>query len=443
MIRLSRDGSVRLDGWLAGRDVAPTAASEALKAKLIAAGMLHPVYSPLDATEPAPSVAFVVPVYNDADALARLLAVIRSTHPEHELVVVDDASTDATAIAEIAARHQATVLRLATNQGPGAARNAGWRQLASAGEAEVILFLDSDTVPEAGAIDRVVAHFVDESVAAVAPRVQAMVGGDPISRYEAQNSSLDLGPDPSLVYPGTRVSYVPSAALALRVSALVDFDGFDETMRFGEDVDLIWRLADENKMVRYEPNAIVRHRSRSSVTAFARQRRGYGSSAASLAKTHRQKVAPLQLPANVSITAVAAVFGGRRTRALAAAAAAASVVPLSRKLQDKVDEPFPEAARLTALMHRYAFVGMASAATRIWLPMLLPFSRTRRALGLAFAVPAISDWLRDRPANGLIAHAGFRALDHGAYCVGVWQGVWRERSIAAVLPSVPASMSET
>ena len=76
--------------------------------------------------------------------------------------------------------------------------------------------------------------------------------------------------------PGSRVSYVPTAALLVRRSALdsVAIDDaaipapghlagpgplssrgvFDPALRYGEDVDLIWRLHDAGWRVRYEPS---------------------------------------------------------------------------------------------------------------------------------------------------------------------------------------------
>ena len=59
-------------------------------------------------------------------------------------------------------------------------------------------------------------------------------------RYEAVRSSLDLGPDPALVVPRSRVAYVPSAALVVRRAAVGA--GFDEGLQVAEDVDLVLRL---------------------------------------------------------------------------------------------------------------------------------------------------------------------------------------------------------
>ena len=63
-----------------------------------------------------------------------------------------------------------------------------------------------------------------------------------VARYEAVRSSLDLGQREAPVVPYGTVSYVPSAAIICRRSALTSVGGFDETLQSGEDVDLCWRL---------------------------------------------------------------------------------------------------------------------------------------------------------------------------------------------------------
>ena len=53
----------------------------------------------------------------------------------------------------------------------------------------------------------------------------------------------------------------PSACLLVRRSSFGD--GFDETLRYGEDVDFVWRLHDHGWLVRYVADVVVTHRARS------------------------------------------------------------------------------------------------------------------------------------------------------------------------------------
>ena len=77
--------------------------------------------------------------------------------------------------------------------------------------------------------------------------------------------------------------YVPSAALIVRAPVR-----FDETLRYGEDVDLVWRLLDAGHRVVYDPSVVVRHHE----ADVLRRRFRYGTSAAPLAARKTLPAAP-------------------------------------------------------------------------------------------------------------------------------------------------------
>jgi len=85
-------------------------------------------------------VSAIMPVYNGAAYLREALdSVFTQTCPLHEVIVVDDGSTDASPQILAAYRQRISVLRQ-TNQGVAAARNAGLRRASG----EAIAFLDQD-----------------------------------------------------------------------------------------------------------------------------------------------------------------------------------------------------------------------------------------------------------------------------------------------------------
>jgi glycosyltransferase involved in cell wall biosynthesis len=87
----------------------------------------------------APSCAVLIPAYNEAATVGRVVrvAVEAALGP---VVVIDDGSADATA--EVARRHGAQVLRLDVNSGKGGALDAGARRRSEA----VLVLLDADLV---------------------------------------------------------------------------------------------------------------------------------------------------------------------------------------------------------------------------------------------------------------------------------------------------------
>lgn len=87
-----------------------------------------------------PSFSVIIPAFNSAATLARAIESVQSqTWPAHEIIVVDDGSTDATAKV---ARHYGDAVRLIqqANSGVSVARNAG----ATAATGDWLAFLDAD-----------------------------------------------------------------------------------------------------------------------------------------------------------------------------------------------------------------------------------------------------------------------------------------------------------
>jgi GT2 family glycosyltransferase len=101
-------------------------------------------------------VAVVIPAYNAAPHLSRVVPAARAAAGDEAVVLVDAGSTDGTA--ELAVALGAQVVRLPRRAGPAEARNAGAGQV----EAEVLLFVDSDCVLAPDAVDRVRRAFAED-----------------------------------------------------------------------------------------------------------------------------------------------------------------------------------------------------------------------------------------------------------------------------------------
>lgn len=85
-----------------------------------------------------PSVSVVIPARNESEGLRRLLPRLIDVHPDAEVIVVDDGSTDATP--EVCADFGVSVLRHAYSMGNGAAIKSGARVATG----EILVFMDAD-----------------------------------------------------------------------------------------------------------------------------------------------------------------------------------------------------------------------------------------------------------------------------------------------------------
>ncbi len=442
VVTVTPAGAAALDGLLAaGRSDGDTAT---LAGRLVRYGMAHPL--PLEPQDPpgpdgregatprVHTVTVVVPVLDRPDALDRCLASLGTHHP---VVVVDDASRHPAPVAAVCAARGARLVRRDRNGGPGAARNDALTVVHS----DLVAFVDSDCTVGDGWLDGLTWLFEDPGIGAVAPRV-VPAPSDPgtrrrvIDRFHAAHSPLDLGPDRGEVGPDRAVRYVPTAALVVRREALAEVDGFDSELRVGEDVDLVWRLADAGWRVRYEPSVAVGHEEPARWSGLLARRFRYGTSAGVLAARHPGRLAPVELRPWPTLAAVAAVAGRPRT---SAAAVAGSAVLLARSVRS-AGIPSRQAAVWSTLGAAWTVVGIGRSATMLAAPGLaLLATRGRRGARAALVlvvVPPVVEWVRRRPDLGLPRWVAASVADDVAYGAGVWTGCVRARSFGPLLPAV-------
>ena len=183
----------------------------------------------------APLVSVVIPCYNQGRFLGDAVESVRGqTYGNVEVVVVDDGSTDDTAV--VAASYPDVRLVRQSNAGLSAARNAGLA--ASAGA--FLVFLDADDRLRAGAVEAGLACFEENPASAFVwgDHVRTDVAGREIPKPGAG----EVGPDRYLAL--LRGNYIGMhAAVMYRREPLVAAGGFDATLQAAEDYDLYLRLA--------------------------------------------------------------------------------------------------------------------------------------------------------------------------------------------------------
>jgi len=206
----------------------------------------------------APLVTVVVPLYNKASTIARALQSIRNqTFGNHETIVIDDGSSDASA--DFADRFTDDRLRVVRqpNAGPGAARNRG---IAEA-RGSLLAFLDAD--------DEWLPNFLERSVAMLehAGRSTASVTSGYVVGPAAQNTQdfwrrqglraevFRLSSRTSAVRLATFLRYMNSWSTVIRRATVEHYGGFYERhCLYGEDSYLFLKvLLNENVLVNLEP----------------------------------------------------------------------------------------------------------------------------------------------------------------------------------------------
>jgi len=427
-----------------------------LARRLADAGLAHP--QPPATGEPL-DVTVIIPVRDRAGMLDQCLTALGQRDP---VIVVDDDSLQPRAVADVAAAHNAKLVTRLVNGGAGAARNTGLRAAFTehttaperAAGAAIIAFVDSDCVPGPGWIEELAGHFADPLVGAVAPRIVAAPTATKTSagRYTAACGSLDLGNREGRVQPATRIPYVPTAALLVRQTALLDllpqrtgrFDVFDESLRIGEDVDLIWRLHEAGWRIRYDPTVRVAHREPDTWPALLSRRFRYGTSAAPLAVRHPDSMAPLALHPGPALT----VAGLLTRRPLIAGAGFLTSVLAMRGTLRRARVP---ADGLTPAMldaTRQTWLGIGRYATQFAAPVLAAFMLTpargsrvrrwgRRAAAASLLLgPPLTTWRTRRPDLDPARFTLGHLADDLAYGAGVWTGSAREHTTVPIRPVI-------
>lgn len=402
LLRLSAAGRVaasQIEHAIAHGDPTPEGP---LTRRLVDIGAIHPI-----AARPArrfglDDVTVVIPVHRSGEnpLSSSPPGGTRSAVPSDRVIIVDDGSQPPLGWATI---------RLPECAGPAAARNRGLAAVDTA----LVAFVDDDV--EFGTdhdwISPLLGHFDDENVALVAPRVRSRLDNGLLARYEHDHSPLDLGAFPARIRAGTRVSYVPAAAFICRVDALVAIGGFDTALRYGEDVDLVWRLDEQHWVCRYDPSVVVEHRPRRTWRQWAQQRIAYGRSSAPLARRHPGALAPARLNRwSLIAWCVAALVSPLIGIAIALGSAGALV----RQLGD-VDMGI--SLRLALIGHQRAGDQLATAVRRAWWPPLLLGAIFSRRLRRVLVLSMVS------------ARHPIVVIDDLCASVGIWHGCLTERTI--------------
>ena len=202
--------------------------------------------------------AAIVVAYDSGAALTRCLDALRTDGVE--VVVVNNGGGPE--IEDAGRREGVRVIDAGGNDGFGAGCNRG----AAATDADVLVFLNPDTVAQRGAVAALARRLEDPGVGVAQARLRLL------RQPELLNSSGNVLHVSGLAWPGgyenpadeltelREAAYASGAALAIRAELFRELGGFtEELFLYQEDLELCWRVRLRGLAIVVDPEADVLH----------------------------------------------------------------------------------------------------------------------------------------------------------------------------------------
>lgn len=212
-----------------------------------------------------PKVSIVILTYNSERFIGPCLESLAAVeHPDLEIVVVDNASSDGTIERARTAGHFDILIPNKTNCGCAGGYNDGWR--ASSGQ--IVLFLNPDTTVDGQVATALVEAFESHPRAAVCgckilyPDGRTIWHAGGILHPNGMTNHLGKDEQDNGQYDEVReIDYASGCAVAVRREFLELAGGFNEDYWPGyyEEVDLCARAHRMGFEVKYVPRAVVYH----------------------------------------------------------------------------------------------------------------------------------------------------------------------------------------
>jgi cellulose synthase/poly-beta-1,6-N-acetylglucosamine synthase-like glycosyltransferase/spore germination protein YaaH/peptidoglycan/xylan/chitin deacetylase (PgdA/CDA1 family) len=229
---------------------------------------------PAEVASYKPKVAVLIPAYNEEKVIERTIsAALNSDYPNLRVIVIDDGSKDRTLeVARNAFMAEAAsgkVLILGKkNSGKAEALNFGIEHI---GDAELFVGIDADTIIAPDAISRLVPHFINPKVGAIAGNAKVGNRVNLWTRWQALEYITSQNFERRALDVLGAVSVVPGAIGAWRVSAVREAGGYHiDTV--AEDADLTMALLRLGYRVEYEDMALAYTEAPTNANGLMRQR---------------------------------------------------------------------------------------------------------------------------------------------------------------------------
>jgi len=217
-----------------------------------------------------PVVSVLIPAYNEEDVIVYTVnSVLESDYPKLDVIVVDDGSSDGTAelLDSQFGRNPAVRIIHQPNSGKPAALSHALAEASSG----IIVTIDADTAIEPDAISKLVRHFVNPRVGAVAGNVKVGNRISWLTRWQALEYVTSQNLEKRAFDLLNCIPVVPGALSAWRAEAINDSGGFSADT-VAEDTDLTITIRRSGWKIDYEEDAIGWTNAPETAATLIRQR---------------------------------------------------------------------------------------------------------------------------------------------------------------------------
>ncbi len=220
-----------------------------------------------------PAVAVLIPAYNEEKVIEHTVrSVLDSDYKDLRVIVIDDGSKDATlevtrdTFRKEIATGRVTVLTK-PNSGKAEALNYGLEHVTE----ELFIGIDADTLIAPDAISKLIPHFSDPKVAALAGNAKVGNRVNLWTRWQALEYITSQNFERRALNTLNAVSVVPGAIGAWRTAAVRAAGGYHPDT-VAEDADLTMALLQAGYWVNYEDRALAYTEAPSNASTLMRQR---------------------------------------------------------------------------------------------------------------------------------------------------------------------------
>ena len=204
-----------------------------------------------------PLVSVIIPAYKVARFItATLDSVLSQTFSDYEIIVINDGSPDTEELEQELAPYSHLITYITqSNQGAGAARNAG----ILAAQGEFVAFLDGD--------DLWLPEFLQQQIDLItAGNGSDLVYADAINLHDGKLcriTNMEVNPSRGLVSAEALIAAeccVITSSVVARRSLILEVGLFDENFPNSQDFDLWLRLAKHGARISYQKKVLIHRR---------------------------------------------------------------------------------------------------------------------------------------------------------------------------------------